>query len=147
MGPHKAGPSARASRSEIEQGHHNAHGNPEEVRAMRTREERQQIRRQRKVDKALAFHQCPFCSYDLTTGEGERSCHYYDCPYLPDLLDVACPDCRYNFFTKEGDANCGDPPRCDFARNEAPVRVETLKKWLELHEESHAAPGAELPRF
>jgi hypothetical protein len=110
---------------------------------MRSRQERQRARQERQTKKALAFSKCPFCSYDLTTGEGERNCHYYDCPYLPDMLDVFCPDCRFNFFTQEGDAICGDPPQCEFARNEAPVRVETLQKWLELHERTGAGAGRE----
>ena len=101
---------------------------------MRTRAERRrdrQARRERRqLERALAFNQCPSCWYDLTTGEGDRGCHYYECPYLPTLLDVHCPKCRFNFFTMEGDANCGDPPRCTFARNETPRRVETLVWWL-----------------
>ena len=97
------------------------------------RADREQRRARRRLDRALAFNQCVICSYDLTTGEGARGCHYYDCPYLPDLLDVFCPRCNFNFFQREGDANCGDPPRCTFARNEAPVRVDTMARWLERH--------------
>jgi hypothetical protein len=101
---------------------------------MRTTAERRRARQRRRAQKALAFHQCPACAYDLSTGEGERACHYYDCPYLPDLLNVFCPECRFNFFLDEGDPNCGDPPQCEFARVEAPVRVALLRQWLELHD-------------
>jgi hypothetical protein len=37
------------------------------------------------------FSQCPGCGYDFATGEGERSCAWGDCPYLPEELDVFCP--------------------------------------------------------
>jgi hypothetical protein len=45
------------------------------------------------------FAKCPGCGYDLATGEGERSCAWGDCPYLPEELDVFCPNCRFNFMT------------------------------------------------
>lgn len=79
----------------------------------------------------LSFQQCPFCTYDLATGEGERACHYGDCPYLPEELDTRCPTCTYNFFTDDIHPACGDPPTCEFARAEAPRRVEALTYWLE----------------
>jgi hypothetical protein len=101
---------------------------------MRTSEQRLADRQQREVRKALAFEKCPSCSYDLATGEGERSCHYYDCPYVPDLLDAVCPDCRYNFMTEEGRPACGASPCCTFALTEAPRRVETLTRWMALHD-------------
>jgi hypothetical protein len=45
--------------------------------AMQTAEQRraarQQRREQRRVDRAMTFNQCPLCSYDLATGEGERA--------------------------------------------------------------------------
>jgi hypothetical protein len=100
---------------------------------MRTREERLRARQERARERALAFNQCPFCTYDLATGEGDRACHYYTCPYLPDLLDVTCPECRFNFFTGEGEAGCGPDPSCEFARTEAPIRVAALTEWLERH--------------
>ena len=84
------------------------------------------------VERALAFQQCPHCALDLATGEGERACHYYECPYLPEQLDVRCPTCLYNFFTGDGDPECNDPPDCEFAQLTAPERVQTLQSWLEL---------------
>ncbi len=30
-----------------------------------------------------AFRQCPGCGFDFASGEGERSCSWGDCPYLP----------------------------------------------------------------
>jgi hypothetical protein len=63
-----------------------------------------------------AFQQCPGCSYDFITGEGTRSCHWADCPYLPEELKVFCPYCNYNFATGEGDPHCGEDPQCDSAK-------------------------------
>jgi len=61
------------------------------------------------------FQQCPGCSYDFITGEGTRSCNYYDCPYLPEEFKVFCPSCNYNFATGEGRPECNDPPSCEWA--------------------------------
>lgn len=76
------------------------------------------------------FQQCVHCSYDLATGEGQRGCHLYECPYLPERLDVRCPTCLFNFWTMDGNPGCSDPPRCAFARDEAPKRVAALGEWL-----------------
>lgn len=81
--------------------------------------------------KALSFRRCARCTYDFLTGEGVRACHYYECPYLPEELDVRCPTCLYNFFTADGQPECSDPPSCDFARHEAPQRVEAALVWSE----------------
>jgi hypothetical protein len=80
--------------------------------------------------RVLAFHTCELCSYDFRTDEGERSCHYYGCPYLPEELDVWCPTCRYNFMVGDGNPGCSDPPACGFARTVAPGRVRALEAWL-----------------
>ncbi|MGZ4103633.1 MAG: hypothetical protein ACXVQY_01620 [Actinomycetota bacterium] len=67
-------------------------------------------------EKDPVFRQCPGCSYDFITGEGSRSCGWYDCPYLPEELKVVCPACNYNFATREGNPHCGtDPPTCEWA--------------------------------
>ena len=101
---------------------------------------------QRRTDRALAFHQCAICWYDLTTGEGQRGCHYYECPALPELLDVFCPKCHFNHFLQEGDADCGDPPRCTFARTEAPLRVDIVTRWLEQHRCAHRGEPVQTSR-
>jgi rubredoxin len=80
--------------------------------------------------QAVTFRQCPQCTYDFATGEGERSCHYYECPYLPEALDVRCPTCLYNFSVEDGNPDCGDPPDCEFAREVAPQRLANLAGWL-----------------
>jgi len=80
--------------------------------------------------RAAAFRQCEFCEYDFLTDTGERGCHYYECPYLPEDFDVWCPTCRYNFVVKDGNPECSDPPSCSFARTVAPGRVAALHEWL-----------------
>lgn len=82
-------------------------------------------------ERALEFRQCSWCAYDFATDEGERGCHHYDCPYLPEQLDVRCPTCLYNFFVDDGNPGCGDPPDCEFSRDIAPERVSLLSTWLE----------------
>lgn len=82
--------------------------------------------------RVRTFQLCEHCNYDFRTDEGERGCHYYSCPGLPEELDVWCPTCRYNFMVRDGNPDCGTVPRCDFARTEAPQRVRALKAWLTL---------------
>jgi hypothetical protein len=74
------------------------------------------------------FRPCPGCGYDVATGEGERSCHHYDCPYLPEELDVFCPTCRFDLATMEGNAPCDDPLRCEDAE-QAREHVMNLRTW------------------
>jgi len=75
------------------------------------------------------FVKCPGCGYDLATGEGERSCSWGECPYLPQELDVFCPNCRFNFMTGEGNALCGHPQTCEYAI-EARSHVANLQAWV-----------------
>lgn len=74
------------------------------------------------------FVQCPGCGLDIATGEGERSCAWGDCPYLPEELDVLCGECRFNFFTMEGNPACEDPLECEHGR-EALLHIENVKRW------------------
>lgn len=76
------------------------------------------------------FEKCPGCGFDLVTGEGQRSCAWGDCPYLPGELDVFCPDCRFNFFTMEGNPPCEDPVSCEHGE-EARSHIENLRRWAE----------------
>jgi hypothetical protein len=76
------------------------------------------------------FSQCPGCAYDFATGEGERSCAWGECPYLPAELDVFCSQCRFNFVTMEGNPPCADPLTCEYAT--APMsHVENMRRWQE----------------
>ena len=61
------------------------------------------------------FRHCPGCGFDFATGDGERSCSWGDCPYLPDELSVFCDTCRFNLFTMEGNPSCEDPLHCAHA--------------------------------
>jgi hypothetical protein len=72
-------------------------------------------RQQASKQPRVAYRQCPGCDYDFVTGEGTKSCGWYDCPYLPEELKVFCPACNYNFATGEGTTWCGDPPSCLWA--------------------------------
>jgi hypothetical protein len=82
-------------------------------------------------DQARAFQMCELCEYDFRTDEGERNCHYFECPNLPEELDIWCPTCRYNFMVEDGNPACEDLD-CDFARDVAPVRVRAMQEWLAL---------------
>ena len=62
-----------------------------------------------------SFVQCPGCSFNFVTGEGARSCSWYECPYLPEEYKVFCPACNYNFATGEGDPHCGRSPTCEWS--------------------------------
>jgi len=75
-----------------------------------------------------AFRQCPGCGFDFASGEGERSCSWGDCPYLPEELNVFCDQCRFNFFTMEGNPPCEDPLTCAEAA-EPRSHVENLRTW------------------
>jgi hypothetical protein len=90
---------------------------------MRTAAERREAR-------ILSFRQCPTCTYNLATGEGERNCNYGGCPYLPDELDVFCPRCNYNFLTREGTPGCPGG-ECEYA-SEAVAKVAMMRRWLAL---------------
>lgn len=85
---------------------------------------------ERAHERALDWQQCADCSYDISTGEGHRACHWYGCPILPEDLDVFCPQCNYDFYTKEGTPECHDPPDCTHAREVAPERVAAVDAWL-----------------
>ena len=76
-----------------------------------------------------AFRQCPGCGFDFASGEGERSCSWGDCPYLPEELNVFCDQCRFNFFTMEGNPSCEDPLTCAHAV-ESRAHVENLRTWV-----------------
>ena len=44
----------------------------------------------------MQFEKCGGCGWDIGTGEGERSCSWGECAYLPAELDVYCERCRFN---------------------------------------------------
>lgn len=83
------------------------------------------------------FRQCPGCNYDFATGGGERSCSYYDCPYLPSELNVFCDDCRFDYFTMEGNPSCDDPALCEHGVD-ARANVENVHRWQEAQRHASA---------
>lgn len=87
--------------------------------------------RRNREPRFLSFQQCPFCAYNVATGEGARDCSYGECAYLPEELDVRCPTCLYNFYTDDGTPGCGEPPTCEFSFTEAPERIANMERWLD----------------
>jgi hypothetical protein len=83
----------------------------------------------RNVARWEGFRQCPGCHFDFGSGEGQRSCAWGDCPYLPEELDVYCPNCRFNFFTMEGNPPCEDPLTCPHGV-EPRRHIENLRTWM-----------------
>jgi hypothetical protein len=75
------------------------------------------------------FRQCPGCRLDFATGEGERSCSWGECPYLPEELDVFCPNCRFDFYTMEGNPSCERPLDCEHA-TEPLAHVANMRTYL-----------------
>lgn len=84
-------------------------------------------------ERFLEFTQCTHCSYDVVTGEGERSCNYGTCANLPEELDVTCPTCNYNFVTRETHRGCEATEPCDFATYEGPQRAKNVRAWQAHH--------------
>lgn len=82
------------------------------------------------MDRWLDFQTCPGCSYDFATGDGEMSCDYGECPYLPEALKVMCPQCMYDFITDEGNPSCVDPATCEHGAD-ARANVENVLRWKE----------------
>lgn len=91
---------------------------------------RTERKREGVMERTFAFRQCPGCSYDFITGEGTRSCSWYDCPYLPEGLNVFCPACNYNFATGEGAPRCTDPPTCEWS-TEGYKHAENARKFFD----------------
>jgi hypothetical protein len=104
---------------------------PRDVRPYRGDGRVQSIGRRREDPMARweDFRKCPGCGLDIATGEGERSCAWGDCPYLPEDLDVYCDTCRFNFFTEEGNPSCEDPSVCEHGV-EPLQHVENVRSWL-----------------
>ncbi len=84
------------------------------------------------------FTACPGCTYDFATGEGNRSCHWAECPYMPAELDVFCAWCRFDFLTMEGNPPCEDQMTCEHGV-EPRSHVPNLVRWKALH------PAAGIP--
>jgi hypothetical protein len=76
----------------------------------------------------MRFEKCPGCGWDVGTGEGERSCSWGECAYLPEELDVYCEQCRFNYFSLEGNPSCENPLTCEHA-SVLLAHVENYRRW------------------
>jgi hypothetical protein len=71
---------------------------------------------------------CPGCSVDSILDPDARPCSYYDCPGLPEELQVTCRECMFDFVAEDGQVKC-DHSTCPTAiRLEANVPV--YRAWL-----------------
>lgn len=76
----------------------------------------------------MEFRQCPGCGYDFATGEGEKGCSYYECPYVPEELRAFCSTCMYDFVTGEGNPPCADPETCEQGAD-ARGKIANVRRW------------------
>lgn len=57
------------------------------------------------------FVRCLGCTWNPFTDEGTRGCGWFECPRLPQNLEVHCPYCFFNYVTWLGNPAC-DPATC-----------------------------------
>ena len=70
---------------------------------------------------------CPGCTPQAATAAGARPCSFYDCPGLPEELNVTCNTCMYDFAAHDGQVKC-DHTTCETAlRLEG--NVATYRLW------------------
>ena len=75
---------------------------------------------------------CPGCTPEKLREPGARPCSFYDCPGLPEELEVVCKICVYDFAADEGQIKC-DHNTCETALR-LKKNVPTYKAWLRLLE-------------
>lgn len=72
---------------------------------------------------------CPGCTPAAVTDVNARPCSYYDCPGLPEELEVTCDVCMYDFVAHDGQ------PACDHNSCETALRLQqhvpAYRAWLE----------------
>ena len=73
---------------------------------------------------------CPGCSVQRATSEGAKPCSFYDCPGLPDELQVTCDTCMFDFAENDGQLKC-DHDTCETARR-LKANVKNYRAWIEL---------------
>jgi hypothetical protein len=86
-------------------------------------------RKEDAMERWEGFRKCPGCRYDFATGEGERSCSWGECPYVPEAIDVFCAYCRFNYHTMEGNPSCEDPMTC-LHGVEPRSHLDNLHAWM-----------------
>ncbi len=74
--------------------------------------------------------QCPGCTPAKATDPEGRPCSFYDCPGLPEELEVTCDLCMYDFAADDGQI------KCDHATCPAAIRlrrnVPFYRLWVEM---------------
>ena len=73
---------------------------------------------------------CPGCSLAVLTDMNVRPCSFYDCPGLPEELEVTCDMCMYDFAAQDGQPTC-DHSTCATALR-LQEHVPIYRAWLEL---------------
>lgn len=73
---------------------------------------------------------CPGCSPAVLTDMNVRPCSFYDCPGLPEELEVTCDMCMYDFAAQDGQPTC-DHSTCATALR-LQEHVPIYRAWLEL---------------
>ncbi len=75
----------------------------------------------------------PGCTPETVTDPGARPCCFFDCPGLPEELQVICSDiCLFDFAAEDGQVWC-DQEICPEALR-LKGNVETYRLWLKLIE-------------
>jgi hypothetical protein len=49
---------------------------------------------------------CPGCTPSAVVAPDARPCSYYDCPWLPEELQVTCTQCMFDFVAGDGQVKC-----------------------------------------
>lgn len=73
---------------------------------------------------------CPGCTPDALADSEAHPCSFYDCPGLPEALQVTCDWCMYDFAAGQGQVKC-DHRTCDRAIR-LRSNVRTYRTWLEM---------------
>ena len=73
---------------------------------------------------------CPGCTLQHAISEEAKPCSFYDCPGLPDELEVTCDLCLFDFVADDGQVKC-DHRVCETALR-LKGNVETYLAWVEI---------------
>ena len=73
---------------------------------------------------------CPGCTPKTVLAAEARPCSFYDCPGLPQELEVTCEICMFDFANQDGQVKC-DQSTCETALR-LKGNVETYWAWVDL---------------
>jgi hypothetical protein len=71
---------------------------------------------------------CPGCTPATVAAPEARPCSYYDCPGLPEELEVTCRTCMFDFVAGDGQVKC-DHSTCPTALR-LTANVPVYRAWL-----------------